>query len=142
MQAMTEERYPAARTEKSSSKIEAKIILARCPCAYSRSENLFGMRIQKIGGIWRRTWAFKIDAERAGHEGYGKEMTGGSFTPTAEYPGCPYCRSANLAQCACGKLFCYKQESGQGTMRLTCPWCRQTGEYRSAEAIDVQGGGF
>lgn len=136
------EHYPAAHTEKSSSRIEAKVILARCPYAYSKSENLFGMRIQKIGGVWQRTWAFKIDSERASHEGYGKETASGAFNPTAEYPGCPYCRSVTLAQCACGKSFCYKQESGQRTLRLTCPWCGQTGEYHSAETIDLQGGGF
>lgn len=136
---MKEEVYPS---EKKQKKIQAKVVLARCPYAQSKSDNLFGMRIQKIGGEWKRTWAFKIDAERASHEGYDREHTSGAFYPTAEYPGCPYCHSLNLAQCACGKSFCYKSEFSQKAIRLTCPWCGQTGEYYSAETIDLQGGGF
>ena len=70
---MNEERYPT-HNGNSAPKMRAKVILAKCPYARSKSENLFGMRVQNIGGDWKRTWAFKIDAERAHHEGYGKEQ--------------------------------------------------------------------
>lgn len=145
---MKEERYSNKEIygseEKSISKIQAKVILAKCPYAYSKSDNLFGMRIQKFGLDWKRTWAFKIDAERAHNEGYDKERSHGTFDPTAEYPGCPYCKTINLAQCACGKSFCFKTEgeSCSRMMRLTCPWCGHAGEYNAVETLDLQGGGF
>jgi len=134
---MKEEIYP------SSNKMQAKVILGRCPYAPSKTDNLFGMRIQKMGSDWVRTWAFKIDSERAHNEGYDKETTQGSFVPVAEYPGCPYCGSDNLAQCNCGKTFCFKKPEFQTkTIRLTCPWCGQVGMYNAAETLQVQGGGF
>lgn len=134
---MKEEIYP------SSNKMQAKVILGRCPYASSKAENLFGMRIQKMGSDWVRTWAFKIDSERAYNEGYDKETTHGSFVPAAEYPGCPYCGSDNLAQCSCGKTFCFKKPEFQTkTIRLTCPWCGQVGVYNAAETLQVKGGGF
>ena len=134
---MKEEIYP------SSNKIQVKIILGRCPYAPSKTDNLFGMRVQKMGSDWVRTWAFKIDAERAHNEGYDKETTEGSFVPAEEYPGCPYCGSDNMAKCTCGKTFCFKfPEYKTKTIRLTCPWCCQTGMYNAAETLQVQGGGF
>lgn len=125
-------------------KIEAKVILAKCPYAFNKSENLFGMRIQKFGSDWKRTWAFKIDAERAHNEGYDKEATYGTFDPTSEYPGCPYCHSNNLAQCSCGKSFCFNAEekSTNKIIHLKCPWCGISGEYHSVETLDLQGGGY
>ena len=129
--------------QKSSSKIQAKVILAKCPYARSKSDNLFGMRIQKFGSDWKRTWAFKIDAERAHHEGYDRERTSGTFEPTAEYPGCPYCQSKNLATCSCGKPFCFKENSAHSRrIHLTCPWCGLSGDYSNVETLDLQGGGF
>ena len=131
------------KEEKAPAKIQAKVILAKCPYAYSKSENLYGMRVQKSGNDWVRTWAFKIDAERAHHEGYDKARTNGTFAPTREYPGCPYCHSAELAQCSCGKSFCFKSEGAhQKRMRLTCPWCGLSGDYSDVETLDLQGGGF
>ena len=133
-----------AEKTKSSGKIQAKVILAKCPYARSRGDNLYGMRIQKFGSDWKRTWAFKIDAERAHHEGYDKERTTGTFRPAEQYPGCPYCGSVSLAQCGCGKSFCIKVEGNMhdGVLRLTCPWCGQTGEYYTTETLSLSGGGF
>ena len=134
---MKEEIYP------SSNKMQAKVILGRCPYASSKADNLFGMRIQKMGSDWVRTWAFKIDSERAHNEGYDKETTQGSFVPATEYPGCPYCGSVNLAQCSCGKTFCFKKPEFQTrAIKLTCPWCGQVGMYNAAETLQVQGEGF
>lgn len=124
-------------------KIQAKVILAKCPYASSKSDNLFGMRIQKVENDWVRTWAFKIDAERAKNEGYESSSTGGTFKPTQNYPGCPYCKSINLAQCRCGKSFCFKSENNNAkAIRLACPWCGQTAVYMPTERLDLQGGGF
>lgn len=96
-----------------------------------------------MGSDWGRTWAFKIDSERAHNEGYDRETTQGSFVPANEYPGCPYCGSDNLALCTCGKTFCFKKPEFQTkTIRLTCPWCGQVGMYNAAETLQVQGGGF
>ena len=140
---MNEERYPI-HDGKSAPKMRAKVILAKCPYARSKSENLFGMRVQNIGGDWKRTWAFKIDAERAHHEGYDKERANGTFSPTADYPGCPYCHTLSLAQCSCGKSFCMRTEGERqsNVLRLTCPWCGLTGEYHTTEVLDLQGGGI
>lgn len=125
-------------------KLIAKIILARCPYAENKTENVFGMRIQKFGSDWKRTWAFKIELEKAEHEGYNSENTSGTFNPTSEYPGCPYCHSFNLAKCQCGKSFCFKRESKSenGKIHLTCPWCGLSGDYCFAETLDLTGGGF
>lgn len=125
-------------------RIEAKIILAKCPYAFSKNENLFGMRIQKFGSDWKRTWAFKIDPERAHNEGYDKEHTSGTFDPTSEYPGCPYCHTVSLAQCNCGKSFCFhtEEKNEKRIVQLKCPWCGQVGEYHSVETLNLQGGGF
>lgn len=124
--------------------IQAKVILAKCPYTYSKNDNLFGIRIQKFGTDWKRTWAFKIDVKRAHNEGYDKEHTSGTFEPTVEYPGCPYCKSFNLAQCVCGNTFCLKLESENivSSLRLTCPWCGQTNEFSFAETLNLQGGGY
>ena len=107
---MIEEKYP--ENKETENKVQAKVILARCPYEMRKSENVFGMRIQKYGSDWKRTWAFKIDFEKAHHEGYDREITSGSFIPEANYPGCPYCGSMNIAQCSCGKSFCFKSEKG------------------------------
>ena len=124
-------------------KVQAKVILAKCPYASSKENNLFGMRIERIGADWKRTWAFKIDAERASNEGYDKERTTGSFDPTTDYPGCPYCNGTALAQCGCGKSFCFKTElSSKKERLLTCPWCGKTNMYLAVDTLDLQGGGF
>lgn len=140
---MIEERYPEEIRE-SEDKVQAKVILAKCPYAKSKSENAFGMRIQKHGADWYRTWAFKIDMEKAHNEGYDKEVTAGSFMPDYGYPGCPYCGTDNLAQCSCGKSFCFKKESEYLTreMRITCPWCGKSGIYRTVEKLNLHGGGY
>lgn len=127
----------------SSNRIQAKVILGRCPYAPSKTDNLFGMRVQKKGSDWIRTWSFKIDAERVHNEGYDKETTEGSFAPAEEYPGCPYCGSDKIAKCACGKTFCFKSpEYKTKAIRLTCPWCGQEGMYSNAKTLQIQGGGF
>jgi transcription elongation factor Elf1 len=96
------------------------------------------MRIEECNHDWVRTWAFKISERKATHEGYEKAKSSGSMQPTPEYPGCPYCGSMDIAQCACGKLFCWTDE----TNTAVCPWCGQKGEYHTVENIEFEGRGL
>jgi hypothetical protein len=119
---------------------EAKVVLCRCPRTDARetSARTFGARIEKLRGDWLRTWAFKIDDDAARREGFDKVTVRGTLTPTGNYPGCPYCGTSNVAQCPCGRLFCWTGEGGL----LTCPWCGLKGEYSSVETLNVRSGGF
>jgi hypothetical protein len=114
--------------------MNANVVLCKCP----HSKGIFGIRIEQQETDWVRTWAFKINEAKAKKEGFEKTKTTGSMTPTPEYPGCPYCGSMNLAQCSCGKLFCWSSES----TKAVCPWCGQTAEYQTVKTIDVEGRGL
>jgi hypothetical protein len=115
-------------------KINARVAVCKCPT----NKRVFGIRLEERNSDWVRTWAFKIDEDKARREGFDKETVSGTLNLIPEYPGCPYCGTANIAQCGCGKLFCF---TGKDTT-LTCPWCGQTGEYHSTEKLNIQGGGF
>ena len=126
------------------SKIQARVILAKCPYAKGGGGNLFGMRIQKFGSEWKRTWAFKIDAAKARHEGYDTE-TASVSGDTEEYPGCPYCGTMGLVSCSCGGCFCDKTEvkkSNHKKYKVTCPWCGETNEVVFVDALNLRGGGY
>lgn len=139
---MIEEKYLGRKETKNG--IQAKVILARCPFTLSKSDNVFGMRVQKHGADWYRTWAFKIDMKKAQHEGYDREVTSGTFYPESGYPGCPFCGSISLAQCSCGKSFCSKREEENSSRQisLTCPWCGQTRIYSKTEKLNLEGGDY
>jgi hypothetical protein len=113
--------------------MEASVVLAKC----SRSNGLYGMRIEKRKNDWVRTWAFKISEQKAKHEGYGEAKKTGSLSPTSEYPGCPYCGMVGINQCSCGKLFC-----GSGEATAVCPWCGQEGEYHGVDTLEFEGKGL
>jgi len=114
--------------------MKASVALAKCP----RSNGLYGMRIEERENDWVRTWAFKISEQKAKHEGYESAKKSGSMKPMPEYPGCPYCGAMDIAQCSCGKLFCWRSE----TNTATCPWCGQKGEYHTVKSLDVEGKGL
>ena len=114
--------------------MKASVTLAKCP----RSKDLYGMRIEERENDWVRTWAFKISEQKAKHEGYESEKKSGSMQPTPEYPGCPYCGAMGIAQCSCGKLFCWRSETGTAV----CPWCGQKEEYHAVKSIEVEGKGL
>lgn len=114
--------------------MNANVVLCKCP----RSKNLFGMRIEERDNDWLRTWAFKITESKARHEGYEKTKSTGSMQPTPEYPGCPHCGALDIAQCSCGKLFCWYGE----TNTAVCPWCGQSGEYHTVKTIEFEGSGL
>jgi hypothetical protein len=114
--------------------VNAKVVLCKCP----KSKGLFGIRVEERENDWVRTWAFKIDENKAKRERFEETKITGSMTPTPEYPGCPYCGSVSVARCSCGKLFCWSIE----TKTAVCPWCEQKGEYQTAEKIEFEGNGI
>jgi len=122
--------------------MKASVTLAKCP----RSKGLYGMRIEEVENDWVRTWAFKISEQKAKHEGYEETKKTGSLRPLPEYPGCPYCGSMIVAQCNCGKLFCWRGEykaNASSVGRAVCPWCGQEGEYNTLNpTIEVEGKGL
>ena len=122
--------------------MQAKIVLCKCP----NSKDLYGIRIQKQNNDWHRTWAFKITEDKAKKEGYENSKITGSMLPTPEYPGCPYrCGSTDIAQCSCGKLFCWRSETNTGSFTVgsaVCPWCMQKAEYHIVNSIEVEGRGI
>jgi hypothetical protein len=127
--------------KETSAKLNAKVILCKCPRKHGSEGSdakTFGIRIEEQRGDWVRTWAFKIDEDKAKREGFDKTPATGTLNLTPEYPGCPYCGTNNLAQCSCGKLFCWSGESNL----ITCPWCGRKGEYKTVEKLSVKGGGF
>lgn len=66
-------------TKNGSTKRQAKVILCKCSHTIGH-DNLFGVRVEKIGSEWIYTWAFKIDEARARHEGFDKEYVAVSYS--------------------------------------------------------------
>jgi hypothetical protein len=81
----------------------------------------FGVRVQKINGDWKKTWAYEIDDSNAKREGYDKTTITGSLKNAEGYPGCPYCGNEGVYQCSCGKLSCDDFVSKS----VHCYWCGQ-----------------
>jgi len=100
----TEARVPAAR-----------ILLSKC-CKHNK---MFGIRVERAGNDWIRTWAFPISAASAKREGFDETMITGSLNASPEFPGCPHCGAKNLFKCACGQISCYDGQSRS----VFCYWC-------------------
>jgi hypothetical protein len=119
--------------------LNAKVIMAKC----SKTKKAFGIRIEQRGHDWVRTWAFKIDEGAAKREGFDANTVSGSMNADAGYPGCPFCGSQGFIQCGCGKTSCdggaVKHDK---SVRVTCPWCGNSGELVQAESFDVSGVGY
>lgn len=99
------------------------IVVARC----SRGQGSFGIRFEeRAPGEWVGDWAFAMKEASAKREGYDRGEIGGDLAFDAGYPGCPHCRAVSIFKCGCGKVACWDGE----TRRVTCPWCRSTGEMR------------
>jgi len=115
--------------------LTATVVLARC----TKSKKLYGMRVEKRGNDWVRTWAFPIDEQKAKHEGFEANKVSGSMNAVDDYPGCPYCGQSGFVQCGgCDKISCWSNESN----KFTCPWCGNSGEVQKAENFNVKGGGY
>ena len=115
--------------------MEANIMLIKC----GKEKKVFGVRVQKTeSNDWVRTWAFKINNKQATNEGYDKTPIQGSLMATAEYPGCPYCRTSGFFKCGkCGKINCFNNEE-----IVTCNWCGNSGPTTTAEHFDIEGSKF
>jgi hypothetical protein len=109
------------------------IVMGRCQV----NKKGFGIRFErKKANSWHATWSFQIKDSSAKREGYEKTRIEGDFIFDEGFPGCPHCETQNFCVCSCGKLFCMKNYSG----KVTCPWCKATGEV-SGQANSMQGGG-
>ena len=113
----------------------AAVITPRCP--YS-AERLYGIRIEKRGNTWGKTWSFSLKEEVAQREHFSSQIEIENFVDDQEYPGCPFCSSHELAQCGnCQKIYCYKDES-----QVRCPWCGSESEVVFGQWERVSGGGY
>jgi len=118
--------------------LEATVVLAKC----SKTKKCFGIRVEKRGNSWDRTWAFPIDESAAKNEGFYANKVSLSRTDS-EYPGCPHCGDGGYARCSCEKIGCMGEvEKKDNKMFYTCPWCGKTGEMEFSDSIDVSGGGY
>jgi len=114
--------------------MNAKVVLCKCP----QTKGLYGVRIEERNNDWLRTWAFKISEKKAKNEKYENSKISGSLHSISEYPGCPYCSGMGIAQCSCGKLFCWRSEVNSAV----CPWCEQKSDYRTVNSIEFDGSGL
>lgn len=114
--------------------LTATVVLARC----TKTKKLYGMRVEKRGNDWVRTWAFPIDEQKAKNEGFEGNKVSGSMNAVDDYPGCPHCGQISFVHCCCGKISCWNGES----KNHTCPWCGEASEVEIAENFDVKGGGY
>jgi predicted RNA-binding Zn-ribbon protein involved in translation (DUF1610 family) len=115
---------------------EANVVLAKC----IKQNRPFGIRVEKRGDDWIRTWAFKVDETKAKNEGFDKTQISGSFISDSEYPGCPHCGADTFVRCStCGKISCLKF----GSPSAHCHWCgTQMDNITTADSFDVTSGGF
>jgi hypothetical protein len=63
------------------------VLLSKC----SKHGKTFGIRVEKRGNDWIRTWIFPISDDAARREGFDKTNITASFNVTKEFPWCPYC---------------------------------------------------
>jgi len=118
--------------------LEATVVLGKC----SKTKKLFGMRVEKQGGKWIRTWAFPIDEQAAKNEGFAANKVSISGQEN-DYPGCPHCKDGGFTLCCCDKVGCSGGTKREGSKQFyLCPWCNQNIEVQTAEVIDVKGGGY
>ena len=112
---------------------EAHIVLARCPQCNRR---LYGIRVEKQPDHWALTWAFPIDESKAKSEGYDETVLNGTFHPSPDYNGCPFCGTKTFLHCPlCSKSTCYHGES-----YATCAWCGLSGETKTQNNMSLKGG--
>jgi hypothetical protein len=116
--------------------MEANVVLAKC----SRQNRPFGIRVEKRGGDWMRTWAFKLDENKAKNEGFDKTQIVGSLNSAPSYPGCPHCGADSFVRCgACGKISCLKS----GDSSAHCYWCgTQMDNFTATDSFDVSSGSY
>jgi transcription elongation factor Elf1 len=106
----------------------------------------YGVRVEKRGDDWVRTWAFAIDDTRAKREGFDKSEIEGTLQPVDKFPGCPHCGTEGLMKCGCGKMLCCKDglaENLDSAGAIECPWCgEEIGKITTVDSVEVGSGGF
>ena len=114
----------------------ANVILAKC----SKHGKTFGVRVEKRGNDWVRTWAFPIDEEKAKREGFDKTKINGSLDGADGFPGCPHCGNYGFVIChKCGKMSCINSESTSEH----CHFCNtQMEDIKVGDSFSVQSGGY
>ncbi len=113
----------------------AAVITPRCP--YS-ADRLYGIRIEKRGNTWVKTWSFPLREEVARREHFSSRIEMENFIDDTDFPGCPFCASRQMAQCGnCQKIYCYKDED-----KVRCPWCGSESEVVFGQWETVSGGGY
>lgn len=112
---------------------EAVVIIAKC----KESKKAYGIRVEKRGNDWYRTWAFKIGEKSAKREGFDKTVINGRFQADIEYNGCPHCGTKEFTRCSCGKISCWN-----GERIVKCNWCGGTGEIAMVKSMAVGGVNF
>lgn len=108
--------------------VEATVIISKC----SKSQKIYGIRVERRKNDWYRTWAFKINEKSAEREGFNKTTINGKFIASADYNGCPYCKSREFIKCGCGKISCWN-----GEKMIKCIWCGTRGEIARVDKIEL-----
>ncbi|MDR3232263.1 MAG: hypothetical protein LBT46_01115 [Planctomycetaceae bacterium] len=112
-------------------------------CAYWKCSTTKKLYMQKYvkdsGGNYRPAGAFKLDEGEGAFplsdlDKYGSD--GSAVSVNVGCSPCPYCGNGNLVGCRCGKTYCEKADATSGT----CPWCGNSGQYRSG-TWNTGGGG-
>jgi hypothetical protein len=110
------------------------IVISTVRCA--KTAKWAAIRFERAGdSVWTATWCFAIKESSAKREGYETTKMDGRFGMSPEFPGCPECGAKQFFLCSCGKLACWNGEE----RRVTCPWCRQSGEL-AGEITSISGG--
>jgi DNA-directed RNA polymerase subunit RPC12/RpoP len=116
-------------------KLEANVFVSKC----SVTSKTFGIRIEKRGGDWVRTWAFPISDEAAKREGFDKVKVKGSFSADPGFPGCPHCGKQTFFVCGlCGKT----TDQALNELQVTCKWCGTSGLVTARDTLDVTSGDY
>ena len=114
-------------------KPEGKVAVCKC----KSGKRSYGVRFEKMSGIWTYTWAFPLKETDAKREGYDTTTIDGMIEMLPGYPGCPYCGAQAFIVCgACGKLGCKNIESGV----FTCDWCGESGEIIAYDGAGIKSG--
>ena len=100
-----------------------------------RDGSFYIMRFTKEGGkrrflglgkpIYRGVAAHKVEDFDFGE---GPPSLSIQASSLADPPACPYCGNPLMAMCQCGRVHCCPEY--EGSVTLTCPWCKATSEYR------------
>ena len=114
--------------------MEANVILAKC----STHNQAYGVRIEMRNGDWVRTWAFKIDENKAKREGFDTTPIIGSLMEADAFPGCPHCKTFGFVVCDCGKMSCLMPS----VTSAHCHWCNTYMEnIVEADTFELKSGG-